>query len=431
MKQQTDWPRYMKARRTSTGRTLFYWRPHERDVAAGFSLGPESLGANFEVAAARARLLNQHLDDWRDGRAAPTDLDKRGAVGSIDWWMKLYLASKPFARLKPRTQDDYRKVLAAIADLSTKLVDEATGQPARMGTLPVSSLSLAAVDKIYDRLRRDGTVNRQADYAIDVARRAWAVVSRAHAGQFLVPMTGPDGRTVRLALNPFAKVERHAYARDTAVPATRDEALALASAATACGHPAIGVAALICFEWLQRPEDVRRGRITWTDYRPPHRPTEVLVFHHKTGAQVWQPLEAEETDPVTGATRTVLLYPELEAAIAALPRLGVPMIMMRPRRGPKGADGERTARPYSEPHAQHLVQRARAAAGLASHVTLEACRHGGMTELGDAGLTEQEIMSLSGHATPAAARLYVKRTARQRLAAAVKRRASITGTKAG
>jgi hypothetical protein len=42
-----------------------------------------------------------------------------------------------------------------------------------------------------------------------------------------------------------------------------------------------------------------------------------------------------------------------------------------------------------------------------------------MTELGDAGLTEPQIMSLSAHETPAAARVYVKRTELQRVAAAV------------
>ena len=31
---------------------------------------------------------------------------------------------------------------------------------------------------------------------------------------------------------------------------------------------------------------------------------------------------------------------------------------------------------------------------------MTACRHGGMTELGDAELTEQGVMSLSGHRTP-------------------------------
>ena len=44
------------------------------------------------------------------------------------------------------------------------------------------------------------------------------------------------------------------------------------------------------------------------------------------------------------------------------------------------------------------------------YLTLAACRHGGLTELGDAELTEQGVMALSGHRTPEAARLYVKRT---------------------
>ena len=54
---------------------------------------------------------------------------------------------------------------------------------------------------------------------------------------------------------------------------------------------------------------------------------------------------------------------------------------------------------------------------------MTACRHGGMTELGDAELTEQGVMSLSGHRSPDAARGYVKKTEAQRLAAARKRRA--------
>jgi len=45
-----------------------------------------------------------------------------------------------------------------------------------------------------------------------------------------------------------------------------------------------------------------------------------------------------------------------------------------------------------------------------------------MTELGDAELTEQGVMSLSMHKTPQAARLYVKRTERQRATATRKRR---------
>jgi len=74
-----------------------------------------------------------------------------------------------------------------------------------------------------------------------------------------------------------------------------------------------------------------------------------------------------------------LLYPELEAYLADLPHLGLPIVLTSGDRGP--------ARPYSMVYAQRRVREARTDAKLPSHVTLDAYRHGGMTELGDAELT--------------------------------------------
>lgn len=425
MKRETGWPRYMKQRRLRSGGTAFYWQPQGRDIAAGFTLGAEALGTDYAAACLRAAKLNEHLDAWRAGRGVPAAIAHEHKVGTVDWWHHEYFSSEAFTKRKPRTKSDYREALAMIADHSTS-------DGRRLGDLPAASLSQAAVDKLYARLRDGGRVNRQADYAMDVARRAWKIVARAHPGHFLIPVIGADGKAQRLAINPFEKMVRAEYERETAKPATREEAVALAAACVAIGHPAIGVAALVCYEWLQRPEDVRRGRLTWADVRPPQRPREVLIWHHKNRKRVWQPLDALSIDPQTGDEIAQPLYPELEALLASVPRLGVSLVMFTPQRGSKDASGNRTARLYSEPYAQHVVQAARKHAGLAPHVTLEACRHGGMTELGDAGLTEQEIMSLSGHATPAAARLYVKRTEQQRLAAAIKRRAAVErGTKSG
>jgi hypothetical protein len=81
------------------------------------------------------------------------------------------------------------------------------------------------------------------------------------------------------------------------------------------------------------------------------------------------------------------------------------------------------AKPFTLRDARARVRKAARKAGLPEWVTLAACRHGGMTELGDAGATEAETMASSGHTTPNAARLYVKRTEAQRLSAARKRRA--------
>ena len=70
-------------------------------------------------------------------------------------------------------------------------------------------------------------------------------------------------------------------------------------------------------------------------------------------------------------------------------------------------------------------------AGLGDHVTLDACCHGGLTELGNAGLTEVEIMSLLMHRTPDASRGYVKRIEVQRLNASMKRRKLVEGVDSG
>ena len=94
---------------------------------------------------------------------------------------------------------------------------------------------------------------------MDAARRAWQIVARRYRDVF------PDG-------NPFVGLER-VRTGGTVAPATREEAYRLAEALRDMGHAGLGAAALICFEWLQRPENVLAGWITtevgrqpWTVY---------------------------------------------------------------------------------------------------------------------------------------------------------------------
>jgi integrase len=199
--------------------------------------------------------------------------------------------------------------------------------------------------------------------------------------------------------------------RQTKPAATREEAYALANALRDIGEPHLGAAALICFELHQRPEHVRNGDITWRDWRPESRPQHAYVRHPKTGAKGWIPLEDENGK----------LFPDLDAYLADLKPLGLPIVLTSGRRGPP--------RPYSAEHAQRKVREARKSANLGTHVTLDSCRHGGLTELGDAGLSEQEIMALSMHRSPDAARGYVKKTEEQRIHGLRKRRTYVAGTK--
>jgi hypothetical protein len=55
--------------------------------------------------------------------------------------------------------------------------------------------------------------------------------------------------------------------------------------------PEAAAAAVICYEWLQRPENVLSGKIRWTDYRSKDHPTQIRIEHYKTGKMVLHPLE--------------------------------------------------------------------------------------------------------------------------------------------
>ena len=77
--------------------------------------------------------------------------------------------------------------------------------------------------------------------------------------------------------------------------------------------------------------------------------------------------------------------------------------------------------PYSMSGFQKVVQTMRSKIGLPSTFTLDACRHGGMTELEEAELTDGQGRALSGHKTKQAYIGYAKPTMERALVATRKR----------
>src|SRR5947207_2910756 len=67
------------------------------------------------------------------------------------------------------------------------------------------------------------------------------------------------------------------------------------------------------------------------------------------------------------------------------------------------------------------VRKLRLALGLPPTFTLDSCRHGGMTELESAELTDGQGRALSGHRTQRAYEGYAKRTLERALPATRKR----------
>jgi hypothetical protein len=119
-------------------------------------------------------------------------------------------------------------------------------------------------------------------------------------------------------------------------------------------------------------------------------------------------------------------FPRLTAYLDGLQWLGSPIVLMKSK--PLGRRQPGTAKPFLYRTARSRVRRAARAAGLRDDLTLAS--QGGMTELGDAELTEQGIIAPSGHGTADAARGYFERTEAQKHAALMKRRAWISATRA-
>jgi hypothetical protein len=392
MRKPVNWPRYMLAKRLKDDRIAYYWSPHKRDLKSGCTLKRETLGFDYATAINRAELLNRHLDSWRHGREAPKDLDHQPDFGSLRWLVERYKRSRAWEKVSPRSRGDYERAFRLVLDYRTK-TDGA------LGYLPAASMTARAADKLYLGLQKSKRVERRlrtANLALTCMARAWDVVQR------LYPQVVPQS-------NPFRGVEKD-YGRGTTRPASREEAYTLHEALVAAGEPHLAAVPLICFEWHQRPENVIAGHLSWTDYRAAERPDTVRIQHHKTGELVWLPL-SDADGP---------LFPELTAYLDGLEQLGVPIVLLKPK-GKK----PKPSRPFKMRDARARVRKAAEDAKLQPDLTLAACRHGGLTELGNAELTEQGVMALSGHKTPQAARLYVKRTETQRIIAARRRRAWI------
>jgi hypothetical protein len=123
---------------------------------------------------------------------------------------------------------------------------------------------------------------------------------------------------------------------------------------------------VICFEWLQRPENVLAGYCRWPDYRSANSPTAIWIDHRKTGARVPHPLEEmTENGPL-------LFYPEAEAVLAKVPRRGIPIVLSQYRDG--------TVKPWNSMRLGEVVRGLSSAWPRPSRWT-----PAGMTELEEAG----------------------------------------------
>ncbi len=176
-----------------------------------------------------------------------------------------------------------------------------------------------------------------------LCRKAWRVVRRLFPEKF--PRDIP---------NPWLGVTMKTRVKLTKKAVTRDLTYAFAHGCLEHNEPEAAAVAMIRFERLQRPENLIAGHIKLTGYRGGPKPT-IRIEHHKTGAIIDHPLEADG----------VKFYADAEEVLAKLPRCGIPMVLRELKDG--------NAKPFAFSTMQHIVQRVRKATGEVDYV--EALAH--------------------------------------------------------
>jgi hypothetical protein len=409
-------PRFVTTKSVAA-RERYYWTLPTYYRKLGCTLHKEhdtALGDDYAIAcgadgkAGRAATLNGLFDDWDRARLGePPQPKLEVKVGTVDWLFKTYKGSNDWKeRVSARTAPDH--------ELTMDLVSNIRGKSGiRIGDRLITGITPEAADKLYAKVRdtpvRKGKTSRPrtAEKVVAICRHAWKVVYRLHPGLFIKPVTASDVQAQ--VWNPWEGVAMRRRKKASKPAATRDDVYTFAWGAVKAGHTDAAAAAVICFEWLQRPENVLAGYVGWNDYRGKNAPTQIRIEHHKTGEMVLHPLE--ET---VGKVRT-LFYEEAEEILAHVPRLGLGIVMRRHR-------GKKEPQKWDIMSMGRLVRGLREQLGLPETFTLDACRHGGMTELEEAELTDGQGRALSAHRSKAYDG-YAKRTEKRALAATRKRHA--------
>lgn len=386
-------PKYVIAKRAKAG-TAYYWNlptwaraQDAAERAKGKDGKPcpvtnERLPDRPSDMMRRAEDLNAALDAWRRG-------DQDGAIikGSFAWLVRWFQQQPKYQQTAAKTQRAYDQGLALIENHE---LDEGLG---RVGDIPARSIEPYHADTIWERIKKSGRTGERtatANAAMRAARRMFSLALRKK----LVDQ------------NPFAKMDLPGTGGDT-LPAAREQVEAFVAASDKVGLPSVGTAAMLAFELCQREGDVIA--LGWSQYRPG---AEIQVRQNKTGRLIWVPLFDEDGE----------LFPGLIARLEGTPRRGTVIVMRdRPNR-----DG--VFQPYDEHLIRKHVRLVREAAKLPSTFTLMSCRHGGLTEMGDAEATDQEMMATGGHKTRGTLSVYSRASRRQALNGARKRRALRTET---
>lgn len=375
-------PRYVIAKTLADGRTAYYWTCPAiyRKMGCPWKSGALGSGLSQADLDAAAHVWNTRFDEWKGQGSPERDRGRNHhAFGTIAWLFDYYLDHDAFREnVAEANRADYRRILNRVAAMPTE------GGQKTYGEVKVREFGVKAAVRVYKTMFDDGA-QRSAEKAVTYCETAWARM-RPHFPEIF-------RKDVE---NPWSGVTIRRREKRKKGHCTRAEVYAFAWKAIETGNDHLAAAPVLAFEFFLRPSNIAAGFAAWSGYRGADAPDRFVVRHRKNGGMVRHYLDdPENIDPVTDAP--ALFYPEAEAVFAKIRRRGASMVTLQDGRIFK--DGTRLP---------NEIRKLAAEFGM-NGFTIEKCRHGGMTELEEKGLTEGQGKALSTHRSRAYG-VYAKET---------------------
>lgn len=340
--------KFVEERKDTSGRIYWAFNP-KKYIRDALNVGYRRFHTREEAVTYSNKIVRQY-EQHKASKAHADRIEEDTVAGLVAF----YKSSREWKNLRDNSQRLYDLMLRTTMGIR---IGQSNVTFDRMLSRNVTA---AHADRLFDQIQSSHSHHR-AVHVVKVLRKIWFVGKR-HGKVSSNPFErmGIKGLEPRIVLWEPEQVDR------------------LVEAADANGASSIGTLAMLCYDLCQRPSDMRKLR--WSDLRDG-----VFRFvQEKTGTEVEIPASER-----------------LLARLATLPYREGELVVC-----------EATQRPYDRFLYNKWFSRIRRAAGLPSHLQLRDLRRTGATEMAEAGCTEDELRSVTGHQSRDVLSTYVRPTVR-------------------
>ena len=287
-------------------------------------------------------------------------------LGSVLSLVSAYKRTNAWSSLSVNTKRTYNQILTGVYPVVLG------GGSKPFGDLVAVNVTPMMAEKLYEHLKKSVSEHR-ANHTIKVLRRIWGI--------------GKRKQVVRN--NPFREMGLRNLP-ERVVLWEQEQVFAFIDKADEMGLHSIGTLVLLCYDLCQRPGDMRQ--ITWAAYDG----EEFDLVQEKTKVRVTIPVSPRlqaRLDPIRGKDSALIVWKSDITDEAGYDRYAI----------------------------YKAVARIRRAAGLPDHLQARDLRRTGATEMAEAGVTEDQLRSVTGHRSRNILNTYVRPTRKLAASAMAKR----------